>query len=857
MSSILGPSPVTPRVAVKLNHTRLELTEPPYDRELEARNMEPAEKWTGVSSGLLEDPESYRARGIWKEPFFGRLMLRPNLLDEDFWHTSAFESDKLQLSDFQSSAGDFKGHFLSVSGATPTNPAIRTTHGSASASIVNLAGLTINVLGSTKPPSRILELASNTLHGWHIKTSRSFARNEGFSFTYTFEDLNVSRVFPTNVVLFGNEFALVLGYGGRAAFWQNQNPGLGDAGWVRLGSINYSEANDSFAGKPITFTILPFALNHIAVYIGDTLKMTEYTGVNSGLYLGPARRAVFKVREQPQYDSANDIYRITDAAPIHFGGLLGQQFSLQVSALRYPTSKEFFLSADYIGPARTGTPQFTTRGTTNRGAMVVAAYNKASQAWDSATDKTTLAPKISFFAGHGMPGSGVESQNVYSPELTSLRSRIDQVITSIARTPVDLTTYWSDIEVQQSTEHEVGHADITTIPSENLYQHRRTAQWPAYIEVTDPYVSDGAGGYSAKTYRIFEGIIKPNRSIIGSQRPVMDFTIRDYWQLLRERPVMNAGWFDGQYLFKAIKVILNGCGFDDSIIVVDDAAKSIKLPLGKNDSDRMFAFHPGDNAQELVGNILEWHSDVRLTPRYARTGWHADDRGSNGAGAGTAVFEDDCVWHLFLDPLYKSNVTISAKFYFAFPTGYSKSDVERYSAAIPELIAEEYEPEVLEPEFNYLYVDAATSTGKDATCERVTHVNVASITDPNSADYLARVKLGYVPPELSGANSLEEALRVAQLLERYAMHTLEVVSFKGEWRPKLRPYDFVELYGIDFSVTPKKLTKLGVFRIEEMNVELNSEFEFARKANYIVKRVANGASFTPVDVNYVTGALGA
>lgn len=826
--------------ALTLNNSRKELVEPPYCRTQLAQNFVPGAKPAGITE-YVATPEGFwsgTAGRFFHDPLTGLLTLRPNFLDQGFWTTDDFEADKLAAADWDFGSGDFVEQFLQQIGATPVSPVVFTAHGNTAGAIDPLTGLTtLSLHGSTGgPPVELLQGAAAADYAYLLQTERVFARNEAFAFQLISHDLAMASTFPSHLVYFGKRYALLIGIGGRMELWRNEFADEAEVGaaneWRMLAALDYSASIDGQAQQSVSVMVLPYSERFIGILVGPGMANTSWVGAFGGEETSPARRYLVPIADEVEFDEATELFKLTAADKITVAGLKTGQFSLGFYKIRYPAvSQTMHLAPEDLGALfPDDTPGWTAWETHNRGSTTFETINVDGTAWDPATDRKVVG-EIVMTAGAGLDFESAAGEWIYTPEVHYATLQVPPKIELVDRSlsEVDLTQLWRRLSFVQRASAP-GYLDIETVNNESLDTHFRKPSFPVRLELQDDL--------SGTDYVLFDGLVTRNEANVPVERPQLALTANDGWQTLRENTFWDSPVFDAQEGYTALRWYLNGCGFDDSRIYVQDAALTPLLPEPVRPQDYTYRSQ-GETGEEACYRILDAGLELTLDERHAETGWTAID-------GVTALTETDMVWVIGIRPVFvdeESTPTV-AKFWLTKPAGETWSDeATRYLASGGDLRGYEANWSTRGPLYNVLHVDAPDASGKDAVRHSTALiVNEASRSDAASRDYIGRTIRGYANPATHGAKTKQEIMALARRLEEEDMHTEEIVTVFGEWRPWVRPDAFVEVYSLDFLTGFMK--KRGIYRVMELAADVNISILPLVTGVYTLHWEADGEEYT-------------
>jgi hypothetical protein len=143
--------------------------------------------------------------------------------------------------------------------------------------------------------------------------------------------------------------------------------------------------------------------------------------------------------------------------------------------------------------------------------------------------------------------------------------------------------------------------------------------------------------------------------------------------------------------------------------------------------------------------------------------------------------------------------------------------------------AYDFQLHLLPPEFNALYVYGADGTGGEVRRLMTIEYNTSSISDSESEDYVGRVLERH--RSVSWAPTLATCSRVSRLLMDEHGRARRVCTFAAEWKPGFGP-DAI------FEVFDEGPASLGVFRIDEVEIEVRRDLPHLYVGRYVATRVA-------------------
>lgn len=830
-----------------LNAARNEMISPGWCRTILAQNMIPAKRYIYDQSSYLPDPEGFTSNTkLWHEPLTGAVMLRPNFLTQKFWNSVDYEGDKFDAGDFTYGLGalyglpdDFETIYQQNIGGVPCSPIMVTKHGSAGGVMQNMNTLaTLTLHGSTGGPVYSLvgvDTAEEALPWCYLlRTKREFIQNEGFAFQLLPRDLQAASIFPYLMVYFGGKYCLQIGTDGQAELWMNVQ-GKSDT-WLRLAKCDYNHTMASEAGSCLNVMILPFYGYHLGIYMSSGQENAGWFGAFGGDDPSPASRFFIQCTDLKDIngnelnpsggvDPSTGLIPITQRDNITFAGRKDSQFALSFAQIRYPAAGTLYLAAEHIGMLRPDEdPVIETRKFKDRGDVVATSLQFQGFPWDKSVD-VKLMPKVEFTAGTGYPFSGWENDRVYSPQLALLTAFIEPRTESVARTSENFSAKWQTLAFRGATEDDGAVLDFTSAPNEANYYDKG-------FTTVDLTVTDGMLAPPV-TYALFGGVIDGFHTRHDVERPFASFSARDHWDILEKTYTWDSPVWDGRLLKEAVVWLLKQAGFHPNDIYVQPGALGITIPNTRRAGEYSHWQNEAESVADQLRRMLAL-SKVRIRPGYAPDGVIAE-------GGNTLTRANFC-WEVMSLPQYTSSAQVVAKFWNDRPVGFPfPAESVRFAAAVPDLYCKALERDVRPPLYNILHLDAPTGSGKDAKRTMITHVNQASISDPAHKDYLGRAIRGYVYPGGHSAGP-DDLVIYAREREREDMHSTEIASWDGEWRPKLREWDFVEIFARN-TVT-RQIVSFGVYQILERSLTLNIELGYGLDTHYVGKYVGAGDAYT-------------
>lgn len=790
--------------------------------------------------------------GFFREPLLNVVRLLPNHQSHQFWVGNRFAyllHGLFKITDF-SHNNDFTEVTLHSGGQKKVAATKHDVSGQAKADFHGLGAFA--AFGSTGAPAVgvLDDAANNAEHAYVLVSNYTTQPNEGLVLAFLVDGLDgVTSGASLIQFFFGDEFVINFNTNGMATVkrWNQASNSF-----KKIKTLQYVRDPKTVEGMIFGCTIIPFAQKFLSI----TFHGSTFSGLGASpmghVNESPSIPYLVQVSDTSIWDSATQMYRITKPGKVIVGMHKQVQGHAAVNRVRYPTTPQVLkLQPDYIGFPRTHVdPRFTFDGPFNRGNITFRALNEKGLAWAKATH-TRLMPEIIMTPGMGLPGSGLEAEAVYSPDLFFVTAEIDPYFATVTRTPIDISTEIVHGEFTMRTDSDGATGNFETKSSSVLYPYREAASFPCYMDIVD-------GGI---TFRVLEGKVK-NKGKSSQPRPSFNLEFEDDWARLENCYAKDSPIFDGQKIYRAFQWALNTGHYPDEQICVDADVLDLDFVKARRTDSFSLQIDANTNMRDFIRTLMENITDVRIHRTYGRPTWKDLATGAAlGAGA-----QGKRVWHIMRDPdydwLYGSNqLVISAKFYLAEPkTGAGwplPSDAVRYAGSPPLLRAKNWEFDIAEPEYTRIGVGSMSSAGADGERQEIGElVNSDAETNVNSPDYIAEQKYHYFAPEVTGIENVSQAAIFGREFYRRVMHRLKIGSMDGEWRPAIEPYQFVEVYGSDFALTNPNLIKYGVFRIEEVSPSIDSPFQHNWWTPYALKYCGPGAAFTPVPLgNVVHGVL--
>ena len=708
-------------IEFRLNTTETELRDP---------------AWGKTYSALQITHREPLARGLWREPITGAVMLRPSPLLAEWREGDTYESDKITAEDFHRrelfwetvyTRQGLKDPFVSLgypAGSLPGDVELDT-------------GLGMGGLREGYGDGLV----------WALHSKANFALNQGVYLEMRHLGFTYDRAADYLALVFG-QYALKVRTDGTALLLRYQPR---ENEWSQIQTMRFSGPSEQH-GEGLSVLILPVLGNRLHFYF-SSLRAVDTASESQRL---PSPRGSYHSyrlpRSEEQWDPIARVWRVVDEGPIRLAVSAGRRYFLQIGKVRYADGQHtVYLGHDDLGAPLAKPPKITLHGYIPGNAVMEGLVLDADTGGTfSVGDSTKPQPRVLLSAA----GSGP-----WSPELHALTINFAPRMATVQRDERDVSSDVLSLRLNLSD-------DLRAQTLHIRLRDPRGERWGLQVHAGIPC------RLSLDGQRVFHGVIDSVVDDSALHGDTVVLRVRDGWTRLESMQAASSPAFDGWVHTEVVRYLLARAGVPPDEIDIAEGDSTLPgggqtdqepdvIPLSPSVNDWRFCAKPGDTIADMLRLIVSQYS-----------GW--------------SLRHDAGVWRY--QPWSQPNEP--DLWLFARTSDYvlSGEPEER------KLRAMTLRGVNLPPQFNVLHVYGAVGTqdaGRVMTYER----NLSSIQQPSSPDYLGRaVEAHWTVP---WATTVESCARVSRLLMLEKGKARRLCVFGCEWRPRVLPGALVSVLGVE------------------------------------------------------------
>lgn len=780
--------------------------------------------------------------GIWREPNTGVIMLKPNILYEDWITNSDYDDDKLFGSDLD---------FANWSGGSPI--------------AIAMPGYRAHVMERAEGEATIEELAVHEIKNLlddtfttlksAIRTTRPLAINEGFGLHIHPRGLSFDQSGAYVGIHFGTRFFIVIRLNGTAEFWErvtddrDVDSNIVSGGWVHRRSFSFKSGGVNHL-IPFKIDVIPFGEKYLCIQFTNTDAATSSLFFPITL-VGIYRPTSWLINTEKWGRKNRSIIpqklkEITPAAPMVICTREDFLLNFRAHVIRYNFPAYFTLAPEPMGYPRPTAPTFVANVIDGMrsdpfhfGCFVTDSFvNEKDQTWDETRD-TQVVAKITMNP----------SQNfIYSPELWSVDYKAVPSYTETEYDIIDLSDKWVSLNFERAI---------------GLDSSRFTIRANRDNEFTSLFLRGGPVMAIMKTADekgeeiLFEGFVTkrlPTETLVQSpsgtahravKKTVVDeLTGYDLWYALNNTPVQYEVALDGRTVAEVLSTLI-GRFFHPSEIESDGTLDELEAIEFFEDPKQMQVFNQDAKIGDAIREIANKYGiQDRPLIRIRRV------EGIWKLGFGSRYFGPDRADD-------DNPQTVITKFFFLDDTliplygGAARNDIQRWNPSL-DYGTEQYffihtQPEITPdiPRYNAaIYVDQEGTSDDPERTQCVIPAATSVLTDPTKYDYEG-IERGEVigPPEIHTLND-DQLQRQGRFHFDQTQSGLLKISFSGEWQPgradkgtQIRDDDLIMIVGRDDNGVA---VSYGAYRIKHIEIDIDTDSAHRRhnhKGNYTTEYV--------------------
>lgn len=711
---------------------------------------------------------------FWKEPNTGTIMFAPATQRPDYREYDVFEELKIPKYKVRVAGDgmlyrDYDGTYYSerVAGGVIIEPLLEVTI----QTILVHMKTTMKVVLETKDP---------------------LAVNEGFCVFIYPAGIYTDRATDYMLIGFGGrQYVLHIKMNGTASLWSNAGT-YADPEWIERTSFNFGQGGVQH-NRPFSVTVIPWGTEFISFVFsqgGADVKPSL-----SALKTSTQSAFLYKIsahEDAPDFDSVlgDTIKTKAGALSIAIRGA-DYQYAFALSKVRYPTEeKTLTIFQEHIPePKPHAEPTVEPLKVEPAESEITATYvNQEDEAWDKAVD-TAINAKVKFKASTG---------GLYSPYLTGLTWDVPPLTHTPDWTPIDISTEWTLIRFQRTTELDVSVGE---------FKIQRQADLPLVYKCGGP-IQVKVGGET-----VWDGYITNKKPTIeGKSALVTDQTeARDMWLRLNKAKIGSYKFLDREAVVTIAKDLIMRVGFTDEEVEIDDPDGYLAQFLfgGFKDPNDTKAFNP----DATVGDALR-EFKKRFGPVPFRVRW-------------TGI-----KWRIYAAPQYEYDPAAEEPdvsklptkiFYTQLSLATQNNEIDRWDND-EYLITSSLEFCRSQPKYNSLVGRGATGTGDGAKASEAVIgdellTDPPSVTDPDHVDFT-----GFIDTEYKTFADAQNQAELSQLTRAewdWNRSERPPLEFAAEWNQTIDVDQFIWIIGVD---DEGNTVSLGAFRIEHIDVEMAYDY---------------------------------